>query len=460
MAAGTEFFLRRLQRAQQVPLAKRSPEVAAFVEQAGLLRCVARLLPLTAGGTAALPRDAAAARRALVAYCMVMRADYISPETPTGECNFPDHLSEYLMHLRPDGGMGNRIPGFPPGPLPLVLAMWHTAAAHPDGTASVAAIKDAIAQASHPILGAGLAMQLAHVASMAPEVMAAAAGGGGQGRAGQQQWQPLALTAQEMMFSLHARLAQTVGIVANPCQHHPGLELVGLSNYGVPAARRADMQAAADASVAAMRQMQPGSLKAAEYAALSSITGPGQQTADLFLRLHEMGRQQGSDWYVARAACGAAAACAPRGKAAVRAETLRAAKAAFEQSEGARRRLKRLLPEAWMQSLDQMVAVASAMLVLAQRTGRSSGQQQGSSPGAGSGNTAAGGSSSGRDAASGSSAGRGAGAMPDINATIEAYAGLGRSLMSMSQHCVCSGCGKTAVGLRRCSGCHTASYCR
>lgn len=220
------------------------------------------------------------------------------------------------------------------------------------------------------------------------------------------------------------------------------------------------MQAAADASVAAMQQMQPGSLKAAEHAALSSITGPGQQTADLFLRLHEMDRQQGSDWYVARAACGAAAACAPRGKAAVRAETLRAAKAAFEQSEGARRRLKRLLPEAWMQSLDQMVAVASAMLVLAQRTSRSSGQQQGSSPGAGSGNTAAGGSSSGRDAASGSSAGRGAGAMPDINATIEAYAGLGRSLMSMSQHCVCSGCGKTAVGLRRCSGCHTASYCR
>ena len=54
-APGAEFLERRLARATAVPPAERSPDVAAFVESAQLLREARELLPLNADGEAALP---------------------------------------------------------------------------------------------------------------------------------------------------------------------------------------------------------------------------------------------------------------------------------------------------------------------------------------------------------------------------------------------------------------------
>ena len=55
-AAGSEFFEARLRRAAALPPAERSPEVAAFVESAALLREDVGLLPLAADGRSpALP---------------------------------------------------------------------------------------------------------------------------------------------------------------------------------------------------------------------------------------------------------------------------------------------------------------------------------------------------------------------------------------------------------------------
>ncbi len=64
-AAGSEFFEARLRRAAALPPAEQSPEVAAFVESAALLRVAVGLLPLAADGRSpALPvRTSAAARR-------------------------------------------------------------------------------------------------------------------------------------------------------------------------------------------------------------------------------------------------------------------------------------------------------------------------------------------------------------------------------------------------------------
>lgn len=71
-------------------------------------------------------------------------AESLSPSTPSGECDFPSLLSEYAMHLKPPAAGGPRVLGGLTGPLGMVLTMWHTAAAHPDGATSVMMIKSAI----------------------------------------------------------------------------------------------------------------------------------------------------------------------------------------------------------------------------------------------------------------------------------------------------------------------------
>lgn len=71
--AGAEFFQRRLARCAALPPAERPAEASAFLESVGHVRDLGLLLPLEHnapdGEKVVLPQDAAAAERALLAFC-------------------------------------------------------------------------------------------------------------------------------------------------------------------------------------------------------------------------------------------------------------------------------------------------------------------------------------------------------------------------------------------------------
>ena len=95
---GEEFLQIRLQRAQAVPPAQRTPEVAAFVEAMQLDEEACTLLPLVMvpGATTAspvLPATEATAQRVLLAVIKLYRMDYIC-----GDFLKPAH--KLLHHIR------------------------------------------------------------------------------------------------------------------------------------------------------------------------------------------------------------------------------------------------------------------------------------------------------------------------------------------------------------------------
>ena len=75
--AGAEFFRRRLQRAMAIPPEQRDPAVHAFVSSVQLMQAAEELLPLTAAGEPALPPDTLAGQQAEVqAMLMAATAKY------------------------------------------------------------------------------------------------------------------------------------------------------------------------------------------------------------------------------------------------------------------------------------------------------------------------------------------------------------------------------------------------
>jgi len=96
---GHEFLLRRLARAEAVPPAERSPEVAAFVESVHLLQEACQLLPLTSDGQPALqPGTPATLQQVQLAFLKYARASYLCPpSTPlAADVQLGRHVSAYL----------------------------------------------------------------------------------------------------------------------------------------------------------------------------------------------------------------------------------------------------------------------------------------------------------------------------------------------------------------------------
>jgi len=117
--AGAELLPLRLARAQAVPPAERTPEVAAFVETVQLLREGCQMLPLTPDGRAALPLDSPTTQQQVQrAFLLFARAIYLQPQFTAvlvGDVNWYTHLAAYL-ELRRQGsgscsGSGNRGTG-------------------------------------------------------------------------------------------------------------------------------------------------------------------------------------------------------------------------------------------------------------------------------------------------------------------------------------------------------------
>lgn len=130
--------------------------------------------------------------------------------------------------------------------------------------------------------------------------------------------------------------------------------------------------------------------------------------------------------------------------------TLEAAAAAFQLAQPALNSCKSLLPEEWVAATQAVIDAAKQLLPGIEAQLRYLHQASRSDGG--------GGSSSG-DAAAGENVELAALA----RAAMEARSAATHAFLSSSnpeQIAHCCGCGKVAVGLRRCAGCRRAQYCR
>jgi hypothetical protein len=193
---------------------------------------------------------------------------------------------------------------------------------------------------------------------------------------------------------------------------------------------------------AALRQLEPNNPKSHSGAALALNLGGGsqQQIFESHMRSFELGQQQGSDFYTCSGACMALneAAFAPLE---VGHRALASALAAFEQTaEAALRRCKRLLPEEWVRHLERQAERARTLVPGAREQLRLLQQQ-----------------------ASGTAAARealGTSVAAQVAAVGTREQSVGGQHRQFPHDIDCDGCGKPAVGLRRCSRCQPAQYCR
>lgn len=163
-------------------------------------------------------------------------------------------------------------------------------------------------------------------------------------------------------------------------------------------------------------------------------TEPLQSAADSFLLAHKQALQQRSAIIAADAAAMALMTCCVPQSMPLRRSTLAGAAAAFEQCEQLVLSCRKVLPAAWVQhaegTLNKSRPLLDTVRALSQRTGPSGSTD--------------------------------APLVPTENEV--------RLMRLARQQCgqtppadtplTCHGCGRTAVGLRRCAGCHRAKYCR
>jgi len=182
-------------------------------------------------------------------------------------------------------------------------------------------------------------------------------------------------------------------------------------------------------SMASLVSLEPHSVKSLM---LEATGAPASQETSACLRCFHEAQRQGCDCTAARAAIFAvtyAANCSTP----VSPNTLLAALAALQHAEPALRRCKRLLPQPWLAELEISLPFVQATCRRLTATAVIRLQQQLLHP-----------------------LGQQAAVEAVARHRQETYA-LGVQAQSASQ---CSGCGRHAVGLRRCAACQQAQYCR
>ena len=231
------------------------------------------------------------------------------------------------------------------------------------------------------------------------------------------------LTVEQLQYVCWVALGRVAGEVLKPS-----------------AEQLAELHTAAMCSVQAMRCLEPTSHAAVAAALLLNQDRQWlRQAVQCFLRVSELGQQQRSDYWTAHGA-GNALIFAAAHPLEVGHSAVAAALAAFEQTaEAALRRCKRLLPEQWVQDLRCRFQLARPMLAGARDQLPLLLQQQASSSSSSAASSALLASAAAQKAAVG-----------------EHAASLGPTVYTTE----CSGCGQEAVGLRRCSRCKKAQYCR
>ncbi|PRW34056.1 Tudor domain-containing [Chlorella sorokiniana] len=116
----------------------------------------------------------------------------------------------------------------------------------------------------------------------------------------------------------------------------------------------AEFQAAADASLAGMLALEPSNPSGWHTKALH-LRYAGEEAMQAALRCYRQAQQQGSNWYLAQG--GAHAMLALPRNAGLGPELRQAAVEAFQQAEPAVQRVKKLLPQAWVQTIEGVRAL-------------------------------------------------------------------------------------------------------
>ena len=387
-APGAAYLRRRLERATAVPPEQRSPEVAAFVESAQLLREALDLLPLTASGQPSLPTGPTSEHHLLLALCKLARVDYLCPpELGAFDRNPHQHAYIYLEHMKANS--------FKPSELAWALlnyVIMYLMAGAGDDLGALAVGGDLVEG-----LGRARARQLID------QQLQQLAGSGQQS---------LLLTAHQLQYTCCCAVAHIGGRMA---------QLPGRA-----------AQEAISLSCEAVLRLEPEHPQS--WVLVVKDTGLAQ-SVQMFLHAVQLAQQQRSDWWVIRAD-GVAMSLAATGRAFLSRTTLEATLAAAQQMPAALQRCRGLLPEAWAEKAKALVQMSSAQAaIVSQHLQR---LQQDSTDDAGSSRAAA-------------------------NQATEAAVSQFCQILDTSTEqlgCKCHGCGREAVGLRKCSRCKQAQYCR
>ena len=413
---GEEFLLARLQRAQAMPPAQRSPEVAAFVEAMQLNEEACALLPLErAPGTdelrlrPALPATEATTHRVLLAALRLVRMGYVSGDHRPPCHKILHHLDFYLMRgcgaaypplercAAELGALQQRNGGSAVGPY-----LWMYAAVlikhgdtHLEKAAALRQLGDALAAAD---LGS-LDRQLGELEGGAPTPSSS----------------DVLITSRQLWWTCYM-LAYHYALTAS------------LNSDTALAAR---MQAHCASK---MMQLEPLNLSGL----LAEATVKSQPTlATKLLRLLQVYKEAKRQRHQLRSfkISGGAVMIiggqllASGGQPAISPSTARAAVEAFEEAEVSYLPIKRLLPALWVSGAAAMATVVRQAMPEVLRFIAEPGTPQ-QQP-----------SSNSRHAFTAS-----------MNAMVH-------TISQQSETC-CAGCGKVAQGLRKCSRCRQAGYCR
>ena len=242
------------------------------------------------------------------------------------------------------------------------------------------------------------------------------------------------LTVQQLQYVCHGCVCDILGQAkarsrrdarspaAAAAAETPGLEPWQLS-------AQVQSQLLADSASAVMR-LEPDRPRSLER---SAVADPAQAFhTNLQLRMYRLARQQGSDYWAMRATPGLLSTATLTPNPTI--DCLEAAVEAGQQALSALRRCRRLLPDPWLNGFDAalsarqpQVACAERQLQLLRRTGNP---------------VAA------------------ANSLRGVAEQALASCDVSRQIADSGSGMMCDGCGEAALGVRRCSRCKQARYCR
>ncbi|KAL4443878.1 hypothetical protein ABPG75_011615 [Micractinium tetrahymenae] len=265
--------------------------------------------------------------------------------------------------------------------------------------------------------------------------------------------------ASQLQLGAGCNLAELVTSLLNRDRHGSYLS-------SLPASLEAQMRTLAAGAGAALLAQAPDSPKACLLAAYCALAADGsfsggaaarRRALQLYRRAHELARQQRSDYFRVRAACGwlMLAATATNVGSATQASHLDAALAAHQRASSALRRCSRVLPLVWVSTLKGSMAIASQLQPSAEAQLRQlAGRAHAAPPAAAPPQDA---SAPGKRQTTGTQRrALRSGLVKAAGAAVEAAASAGEAVEAGAR---CCGCQRTALGLRRCARCHAAWFC-
>jgi hypothetical protein len=429
---GVAFLRRRIERAAAVPPQERNPEVAAFVESAQLVREVCQLLPLTRTGRPALQSGKVLQRQLLLTQAKLARAALVLPATVpgVGDCNTKRHLDAYMGHINT---MAVRVQQRQlDGPaLPFALL------AH-NRLRETAMARDHFGAVSQ---GRNLAQMLGEASFQQAFDQEMQQLAGSEGR-------PL-FTARQLEYSCCCIVAQRGVAVMDGLRRQWQKQQLDGEDVTSPLleAQEAAVREVASWSSEAMLRLEPEQPQSWFLAAAQQTDRHRPESLcealEMNARAIQLAQQQRSNLWVLQAGTQALMLVAVKGSYTdVDRATLESALALVQQLPSELKRCRWVLPEAWVKLAEALVATSQDYAAIIQGN-----SQRLLHTGSGTGSSSA--STAGNDSLS----------LKEVHSRAAA---VGRATVGFldRKSCKCHGCGRQAMGLRKCARCRQAHYCR